>query len=97
MARGVFTLRRVRVAARQSSCANPGARLCFQDPHRGSTIVLTAVAGACTWNVLDGHWTFADGTTADGTTVTLPQKHLGGSVTITDGAGKTATTGVHVS
>jgi hypothetical protein len=44
------------------------------------------VARRGTWNVLDGHWTFADGTTADGTTVTLPQKHLGGSVTITDGA-----------
>jgi hypothetical protein len=33
-------------------------------------------------------------TTADGTTITPPHKHLGGSVTITDRAAYTATTSV---
>jgi hypothetical protein len=48
------------------------------------------------WNVLAARWTFSDGITADGTTITLPHKQLDGFVTITDGAGDTATTSVHL-
>ena len=68
-----------------------------QDPQPANTIDLTARAvGGQQTNVLAAHWTFADGTTADGTTITKPHKHLNGSVTITDGAGNTATTDVHI-
>jgi hypothetical protein len=68
-----------------------------QDPERGHTIQLTAqpVGGAGT--VVAAHWTFSDGTTADGTTITVPNKHLNGLVTIVDGAGDTATVPVHIS
>jgi hypothetical protein len=41
-------------------------------------------------------WTFSDGATADVRTITVRQKHLGGFVTITDGAGNTVTTSVHL-
>ena len=68
-----------------------------QHPERGNTIALTAYAIGGHFDVMAAHWTFADGTTADGTTITLPHKHLAGSVTITDGAGNTATTAVHIS
>ena len=68
-----------------------------QRPERGNTIALTARAIGGHFDVLAAHWTFSNGTTADGTTVTLPHKHLDGSVTITDGAGNTATTAVHIS
>lgn len=68
-----------------------------EDPERGNTIVLTAHArGGQQTKVLAAHWTFADGTTADGPTITMPHKHMDGSVTITDGAGNTATTDVHI-
>jgi hypothetical protein len=67
-----------------------------QHPERGNTIGLTARAIGGHFDVLAAHWTFSNGTTADGTTVTLPHKHLDGSVTITDGAGNTATTRVHI-
>jgi hypothetical protein len=67
-----------------------------QDPERGNTMVLTARAIGGEGQAMAAHWTFADGTTADGTTVTVPHKHMGGSVTITDGAGNTATTDVHI-
>ena len=68
-----------------------------QRPERGNTIALTARAIGGHFDVLAAHWTFSNGTTADGTTVTLPHKHLDGSVTITDGAGNTTTTAVHIS
>ena len=68
-----------------------------QEPQPKNTIALTAQAvGGQQTNVLAAHWTFADGTTADGPTITMPHKHLDGSVTITDGAGNTATTSVHI-
>ncbi len=68
-----------------------------QDPERGNTIVLTARAiGGQQRNVMAAHWSFSDGTTADGTSITMPHKHLDGSVTITDGAGNTATAVVHI-
>jgi hypothetical protein len=68
-----------------------------QEPEGGNKIGLTARAFGGAWTVVAAHWTFADGTTADGTTITMAHKHLDGSVTITDGAGNTATTAVHIS
>ncbi len=67
-----------------------------QKPESGNTSVVTAVAEGGAGNVVAAQWTFSDGTTADGPTITLPHKHLDGSVTITDGAGNTATTSVHL-
>jgi PKD domain len=67
-----------------------------QDPERGNTIVLTAQANGGAGNAVAAHWTFANGTTADGTTITSPHKQMDGSVTITDGAGNTATTTLHI-
>ncbi len=68
-----------------------------QAPQPQNIIGLTARAvGGQQSNVLAAHWTFTDGTIADGTTITMPHKHLDGSVTITDGAGNTATTSVHI-
>ena len=60
------------------------------------TVVLTAQADGGTGDVLAARWKFADGTSARGTTIILPREHRVGSVTITDGAGNTATTDVHV-
>ena len=65
-----------------------------QEPGHGKTV--TAVAEGGTGNVVAAQWTFSNGTTASGTTVTVHGKHLVGSVTITDGAGNTATTSVHI-
>jgi hypothetical protein len=67
-----------------------------QDPERDNTIVLTARAIGGEGQAMAAHWTFSDGTAADGTTITMPHKHMDGSVTITDGAGNTATTDVHI-
>jgi hypothetical protein len=67
-----------------------------QDPERYNTIALTAQAIGGQGSVLAARWTFSDGTSADGTTITLPHRHLDGSVTITDGAGSTATTALHI-
>jgi hypothetical protein len=67
-----------------------------QDPEPHNTIVLTANAIGGQGSVMAAHWTFADGTNADGTDITMPHKHMDGSVTITDGAGNTATTSVHI-
>ena len=67
-----------------------------QDPEPGNTIVLTAQANGGEGNAMAAHWTFSDGTTADGTTITLPHKQVDGSVTITDGAGNTAGTPVRI-
>jgi len=67
-----------------------------QSPQPHNTIALTAGALGGGGDVLSTHWTFADGTTADGTSITMPHKHMDGTVTITDGAGDTATTAVHI-
>ncbi|MGH2864678.1 MAG: PKD domain-containing protein [Solirubrobacteraceae bacterium] len=74
----------------------PLAATVVQHPERRNTIAVTAVANGGERNVIAAHWTFSDGTTAEGTTITLPHKHLNGFVTITDGAGNTATTSVHL-
>jgi hypothetical protein len=67
-----------------------------QRPGLDNTTILTAQANGGTGNALSATWKFADGTTARGTTIVLPSKPEDGTVTITDGAGNTATTSVHV-
>jgi PKD repeat protein len=58
-------------------------------------LLLTArPIGGERWDVVAAHWTFSDGTTADGTTVTAPAGATNASVTIVDGAGNTASTTV---
>jgi PKD domain len=58
-------------------------------------VVLTArPIGGQRWDVVAAHWTFSDGTTADGTSVTAPAAATNASVTIVDGAGNTASTTV---
>ena len=55
-------------------------------------MLLTARAvGGQRFDVIAAHWTFPDGTTAEGTTVTAPAGADQASVAITDGAGNTAT------
>jgi len=61
----------------------------------GKSLVFSAVGQGGEGNVLAAQWTFSNGTTAYGTTITV-HKHLEGTVTITDGAGNTVTTSVHV-
>jgi hypothetical protein len=68
----------------------------IQHPERANTNVATVVAKGGDGSAIAAQWTFSNGTTADGTTITLPHKHLDGFVTITDGAGNTATTSVHL-
>ncbi len=75
---------------------SPLAVAVAQDPERDNTIALTARALGGEGSVVAAHWTFSNGTTSDGTTITVPHKHLDGSVTITDGAGNSATTGVQI-
>ena len=58
--------------------------------------VLTARAAGGQRDVLAAHWTFSDGTTAKGTSVTRAPGSGEATVTIVDGAGNTATTTVDV-
>ena len=64
-----------------------------QTPGHGNSVILTAVAQGGEGNVIAAKWTFSDGRTEYGTTITLP-KHMEGVVTITDGADNTATASV---
>jgi hypothetical protein len=66
-----------------------------QTPVRGNNVALTARAIGGSGNALAAHWTFANGRTEDGLTITA-HNHMDGTVTITDGAGNTATTSVHI-
>lgn len=61
----------------------------------GNSVVLSAVGQGGEGKVLEAQWTFSNGKTAYGTTITVP-KHTEGMVTITDGAGNTATASVHI-
>jgi hypothetical protein len=63
----------------------------------GNTIVLTAEAKGGAGTVLAAHWRFSDGATTTGTTISCSPKHPYGSVTITDGAGNSATIRFRVS
>ncbi len=67
-----------------------------QTPGSGHSVVLSATAQGGEGNGIAAQWTFSNGKTADGTTITLPHGGLDASVTITDGAGNTATATVHV-
>ncbi len=60
----------------------------------GKSVVLSAVGQGGEGNVLAAQWTFSNGATAYGPTITV-HKHLEGTVTITDGAGNTATASVN--
>ncbi len=62
----------------------------------GGNVVLTAVGEGGEGNVLEARWTFSHGKPVYGTTITA-HKHMEGLVTITDGAGNTATASVHIS
>jgi len=74
---------------------SPPSAAVVQTAGRGNSVVLSAVGQGGEGNVLAAQWTFSNGTTAYGTTITV-HKHLEGLVTITDGAGNTATASVHV-
>jgi hypothetical protein len=63
--------------------------------HDNGLLTARAVGGQ-RLDVIAAHWTFSDGTTAEGTTVTPPGGADHASVDITDGAGNTATTTVPV-
>jgi hypothetical protein len=67
-----------------------------QTPGSGHSVVLSATAEGGEGNVVAAEWTFPHGKAAHGTTVVLPHGGLDASVTITDGAGNTAATSVHV-
>ena len=74
---------------------SPLSAAVVQTAGRGNSVVLSAVGQGGEGNSLAAQWTFSNGTTAYGTTITV-HKHLEGLVTITDGAGNTATTSVHI-
>jgi hypothetical protein len=59
-------------------------------------VQLTAQATGGHEDVLAAHWTFSDGSSADGTTVTAPASADHASVTIVDGAGNTASKTVSI-
>ncbi len=67
-----------------------------QTPGPGKSVVLSASAQGGEGNVLAAQWTLSHGKTAYGTTITLPKGNVDATVTVTDGAGNTATTTVHV-
>ncbi len=68
----------------------------IQTPGSGRRVVLSASAQGGKGNALATRWTLPNGKTADGTTLTLPHGNVDVAVTITDGAGNTATSNVHV-
>ena len=74
---------------------SPLSAAVVQTAGRGNSVILSAVGQGGEGNVLEARWTFSDGATAYGTTITV-HRHLEGLVTITDGAGNTATTSVHI-
>jgi hypothetical protein len=59
-------------------------------------VQLTAQATGGHEDVLAAHWTFSDGSSADGATVTAPAGADHASVTIVDGAGNTASKTVSI-
>lgn len=65
-----------------------------QDTKKDKVLLTARAIGGQRWDVIAAHWTFSDGTTADGTTVTAPAGATSASVTIVDGAGNTASTTV---
>jgi hypothetical protein len=67
-----------------------------ENPERSNTVALTALAKGGDGSVMSAQWKFSDGTIDEGTTISVRHKHLDGVLTITDGAGNTASASVHV-
>jgi hypothetical protein len=62
----------------------------------GQTVLTARPVGGQRFDVMAAHWTFSDGSTAEGTTVTAPSGASQATVSIVDGAGNTATTTVAI-
>jgi hypothetical protein len=67
-----------------------------QDVQKDNLVLSARAIGGQRFDVVAAHWTFSDGTSADGTTVTRALGPVTATVTIVDGAGNTATTTVPV-
>jgi hypothetical protein len=74
---------------------SPLSAAVVQTSGHGHNVVLNAVGQGGAGNVLAARWTFSNGKTAYGTTITV-HKRKEATVTITDGAGNTATTSVDI-
>ncbi len=74
---------------------SPLSAAVVQTAGSGNSVALSAAGQGGERNVLEARWTFSNGKSAYGTTITVP-KHMAGLVTITDGAGNTATTSWHI-
>jgi PKD domain len=74
----------------------PLAAAVDQQTKNGQVVLTTQPVGGQRWDVVAAHWTFSDGTTAEGTTVTRPAGSGEATVTIVDGAGNTATLNVAI-
>jgi SAM-dependent methyltransferase len=68
-----------------------------QTTDNGKHLLTVRAVGGQRFDVVAAHWTFSDGTTADGPSISRPLGAVDGAVTIVDGAGNSATTAVHVS
>ena len=67
-----------------------------QSNDKGNVVLTANAVGGQRFDVLAAHWTFSDGSTADGSTVTAPSGASQATVSIVDGAGNTATTTVAI-
>ena len=61
-----------------------------QSTEDGNTLLTARPIGGERWNVVAAHWTFSDGSSAHGTSVTAPAGATSATVIIVDGAGNTA-------
>lgn len=71
---------------------DPPLTAVVQKHKRGRRLELTAGVRGGDGHAVAAHWTFTDGSTADGLTLGVPRSAKGGTVTVVDGAGDTATT-----
>ncbi len=62
----------------------------------GKQLLTVRAVGGQRFDVLAAHWTFSDGSTAEGTSVAAPARADHASVAITDGAGNTASASVAI-
>ncbi|TML07303.1 MAG: PKD domain-containing protein [Actinobacteria bacterium] len=67
-----------------------------QDTADGKVVLTARALGGQRFDVLAAHWTFSDGASAAGTSVTVPSGADHATVTIVDGAGNTATATVAI-
>jgi hypothetical protein len=68
-----------------------------KDAKDGNVALTARAIGGQRFDVVAAHWTFSDGTTADGPTITRTAGSGEATVTLVDGAGNTATTTVAIS